>query len=263
MSNRLFRAFTFLFICAGLLAAGAGVCALLVYGGARLPSATVLLDAAAGVVCLLWLLLLLRVPWDLFFEAGDVLFEMQRARERQMEVRPDRLLYVRRLRRRTGLLAVGAHLASAGVVALVTYWARGQVGYYFAVFYVVATFFRPAARAYHFLLAKLRELRAEVTYPREDVLKLRADLAQAVADVRALEERSERLDARLGATEETDGRLRAELADVRAALERSERSFQTRLHTLSEEVERSLVKAFDNQNIVHGLTAFARLIKQA
>jgi hypothetical protein len=38
---------------------------------------------------------------------------------------------------------------------------------------------------------------------------------------------------------------------------------QERIHRLSEEMERSLMKAFDNQGIVNGLSAFAILIKQA
>jgi hypothetical protein len=271
MSKHLTNTLAIIFLLGGVLAIVACVCAVVVYGSVRLPSATLLLDVAAGIVCLLWLLLILRVPWDLFFETGNVLFEMQRSRERQLPVQPERYAYVRRLRRLTGLLAVGAHFASAAVIAVITYWARGQVGYYFAVFYIVATFFRPASRAYYFLMAKLREIRTEVKYPREDVLKLRDDLAQAVAEMRALKETDlqalqdqlGRIDKRVRATEESGGRLRAELGDLRAALEASERAFQTRLRTLSEEVERSLVKAFDNQNIVNGLSAFARLIKQA
>jgi hypothetical protein len=263
MSRNLTNALTVFGLIGGVLAGAALVLALFLYRGVSPPSASVLLDVAAGIICLLWLLLLLRVPWDLFFETGNVLFEMQRSRERQLEVRPERAAYVRRLRRVTGLLAVGAHIISAAIIATVTYWAHGQVGYYFAGFYIIATFFRPTSRAYYFLLAKLGEIRNEVEYPREDVLKLRDEVAQAVAQVRALQQHVGHIDKRIGGTEEFGGRLRAELNDLRTALERTEHSFQTRLHTLSEEVERALVKAFDNQNIVNGLSPFARLIKQA
>ncbi len=238
---------------------------------AAMPSPTVLLDIAAGVICLIWLLLILRVPWDVYFETVNVLFEMNRSIERRLEVKPERMRYVRRLRLLTASIAVGSHLVSAAIIALLTYWTHGRVGYYFALFYIVATIFRPVSRAYHFLMKQLGEIRSEIKYPREDVLKLRHDVEQVVRDIDALkeirmkglEENFQHLDQRLGAAEETESKIQADLSDVRCALNRSEKSFQERIQRLSEEVERSLMKAFDNQDIVNGLSAFAKLIKQA
>ena len=37
-----------------------------------------------GVLCFLWLLVILKAPWDLYFQALQVSFEMQRSRERQI-----------------------------------------------------------------------------------------------------------------------------------------------------------------------------------
>jgi len=238
---------------------------------AAMPSPTTLLDIAAGIICLIWLLLILRVPWDIYFETVNVLFEMKRSIERDLEVKPERMRYVRRLRLSTGLMAVGSHLVSAAIIALLTYWTQGRVGYYFALFYIVATLFRPASRAYHFLMKQLGEIRSEIKYPREDVLKLRHDVEQVVRDigalkdvqVKGLEENLQSLDRRLGAAEETEDKIQVELSDARSAIIRSEKSFQERIQRLSEEVERSLMKAFDNQDIVNGLSAFAKLIKQA
>lgn len=255
-----------------VLALGAGwLLAVVRHERGQLPSATHLLDIAAGVVCLLWLLFILKVPWDLYFETGNVLFEMQRSREQQLAVKPERERYVRRLRRLTGLCALAAHFGSAAIIAALTRWAHGQIGYYFALFYIVTTLFRPASRAYQFLRVKLRDIRNEVKYPRDDVVKLRYELAQLRADLRTLKETDVRTLAeslrhdsrRLTAHEETLAHTRAELSDLHTALEHTERSSQERLHRLSEEVEHALVKAFDNQNIVNGLSAFARLIKQA
>jgi prefoldin subunit 5 len=234
-------------------------------------SPTLLLDIASGVICLGWLLLILRVPWDLYFETCNVLFEMRRSEERQLPVKPDRMRYVHRLRRVTGLLAVGAHLVSAAIIALLTYWGQGRVGYYFAVFYIVATLFRPASRAYQFLMKRLSEIRSEVKYPREDVVKLRHDVEQVAqqirvlkeTQVRSLEEGFRHVEKRLGGVEEAERKTDADVNDIRSMIKRIEQSFQERIHRLSEEMERSLMKAFDNQDIVNGLSAFAKLIKQA
>lgn len=262
-------------VCLGvviLVAVAAAYVGVVVFGkDVAWPSATLLLDVAAGVVCLIWLLLILRVPWDIYFEAGRVLFEMRRSAERDLAVNPVRARYVRRLRWAAGLVAVGSHLVSAAIIAWLTYRTEGRTGYYFAVFYVVATFFRPASRGYRFLMRQLGEIHSEVRYPREDVVKLRHDVEQVVEQLRSLEESRlgaldevvRRLDVRLGAAEEAGVRTRAEVGDVRSAVARAEHSFQERVHRLSEEVERSLMRAFDNRDIVNGLSAFAKLIKQA
>jgi hypothetical protein len=235
------------------------------------PSGPQALDIGAGVVCLVWLLVILKAPWDLFFETRGVLFEMKRSLELGIEVNPERMRYVRRMQRITGVIAVGSHLVSAGIIAGLTFWTQGTVGYLFAFFYILATFFRPTSRAYFFLLGKLREIRSEVKFPREDVLKLRDDLNQLIEDVKALKETDlqalreniDQIERRLVLAEEDDRRSKAEIEDLHALVQRVERSFQDRIHCLSEEVERSLMKAFDNQDIINGVRAFAKLVKQA
>src|SRR5262249_1580668 len=128
-----------------------------------------LLDWIMGGFCLLWLLILLKVPWDLYFQAQQVAFELKRAQERDVIVPADRETYIRALRRRLGWLAVGGHLFSAALVALVAYFSHGQVGYYFAAFYLVSTIFRPAVAGYVYLREKLLAITEEARYPREDI----------------------------------------------------------------------------------------------
>src|SRR5437899_318411 len=41
-----------------------------------------LLDWVTGGLCLVWLLVILKAPWDLYFQAQAVSFEFQRSRER-------------------------------------------------------------------------------------------------------------------------------------------------------------------------------------
>jgi hypothetical protein len=239
--------------------------------GGNAPAASVALDAVAGIVCLVWLLVILKVPWDLYFETRNVLFEMKRSAERHLAVNEDRRRYVQRLQRRTLAIAVTTHFVSAGAIALLTYWSNGKVGYYFAVFYIAATFFRPASRSYYFLMAQLKEIGKEVKYPREDVVKLLHQVEEVrdkikslkEIEIKSLEGHITRIDKRILAGEETAHRFRTELNDAHSRLTRTEQSFQSRIQMLSDEMERSLMNAFDNQNIVKGLSAFARLIKEA
>jgi len=148
------------------------------------------LDWVMGTLCLVWLLFVLKVPWDLYFQAQSVHFEIRRSHERGVPVITGREEYIVVLKRRLGWLAVGSHLASAFLIALVTRYTGGQVGYLFALFYLVATAFRPAAAGYAYLSQKLRSIATEVRYPREDILEVRDRL-------KTQEEKAESLSVRV------------------------------------------------------------------
>jgi hypothetical protein len=227
------------------------------------PSPQSILNIVAGAACLLWLLFILKVPWDLYFETNSVLFEMKRSEEKNIAVKTDRRTYLQRMRIITAIIAIGSHIISAAIIAGLTYWTNGQLGYYFAFFYILATLLRPASQAYTYLINKLHEIKGEILYPREDVIKLRVDLTSTLDRLKALEERIKRDESRLTASEETAKNLRTEINNVNSALECVDRNFQNRMQLLTTEVERSLSKAFDQQDIINGLRAFSRLIKQA
>ena len=80
-----------------------------------------LLDWVMGGLCFLWLIIILKAPWDLYFQAHEVAFELQRSHERRVPVAAGREEYIRSLRRRLLWLSVGAHLFSAVLVGLVAY----------------------------------------------------------------------------------------------------------------------------------------------
>ncbi|MBI4850739.1 MAG: hypothetical protein HY819_02820 [Acidobacteria bacterium] len=227
------------------------------------PSPTSTLDIIAGAISLLWLLFIVKVPWDLYFETNNVLFEMKRSEEKNIPVNLERRKYVERIRIITGVIAIGAHIASALIIAGITYFAGGQIGYYFSFFYLLTTFFRPASQAYYYLINKLREIRGEILYPREDVNKLKLELCSAINRVTCLESRLKDSESRLNISEETAKTLRSEIRDINFAVERVDKASQHRIELLTSEVERALTKAFDQQDIINGLRAFAKLIKQA
>ncbi len=253
----------FEFIGALLLVAGLVFVAYLLMGFGWLQTSSAFLDAVAGVVCLIWLLVILKVPWDLYFKTGRVLFEMQRSAESGIGVCPDRRSYVRRLRCWMLVLAVGAHIFSALLIAVITYWSNGRTGYFFALFYLISTLFRPASEGYRFLTSKLKEIESEVRYPREDIHKLKSALQCLEQSLKELEERTSKDEDRLASVEEKAKELKQGYADLTYLLERSEARCKNRLESLQDEVERSLIKALDQQEIVAGLRSFARLIKEA
>jgi hypothetical protein len=214
-----------------------------------------LLDWVMGALCFAWMLVILKAPWDLYFQAHVALWERERSRERGILIADDnapadRDVYLRRVRRQLLWLAVGAHVASAVLVAAVAYANDGAaVGYYFAAFYLVSTVFRPAVAGYAYLAGKLRALGEEARYPREDILTLRA---QVDGHEQALHNLAEQLE-----------QCRDELRIEREGRDADVRTLHQRLHVIGREFEATIGRLTDNTEVIRGIQAFVRLVTQA
>ena len=207
------------------------------------------LDWILGALCLIWLVVILKAPWDLYFHASEVVFEQARSRERGIAVPEDRATYVRNVRRRLGWLAVGAHVLSAMLVGGITYFSGGSVGYYFALFYLVSTAFRPMAAGYAYLTRRLAALGDEARYPRDDVLETRRQLEEQGQTLRDVREHLSRLSDQVQAESELRKRETYEL--------------RQNLQALGRELEVSLSRLTDNQELIRGIQAFVRLVSQS
>jgi hypothetical protein len=201
-----------------------------------------LLDWVMGGLCLGWLIVILKAPWDLYFQARQVQFEIQRSRERQVALAPGREQYVRSVQRRLGWLAVGAHLASAALVAAITSLTGGRVGYYFAGFYLVSTAFRPAVAGYVYLWRKLRAIEAETRYPREDVVEIRGRLDRLESAIKTLTRQWE---------------------EQRAVWQAERRELRESVTALSRHFEQVAGSLTDNQEVIKGVQALARLVARS
>ncbi|MCS6883954.1 MAG: hypothetical protein RMM17_11240 [Acidobacteriota bacterium] len=222
-----------------------------------------ILDLVGGIVCFFWLLVVLKVPWDLHFEAERVLFELRRAQERGIAVNVARQDYVRRLSRRMIVAAIGAHVGSAAVVAAATYWSGGRIGYLFAFFYLVTTFLRPASQGYRAIKNRLTEIESEAKYPREDVVKLKAKVEEVCSRVEVLEKSLEAIKSAQVRLDEQMEQLGREIRDLRQVIESCELSYARRINDLRIEVEQAVTKAVDRQEIISGLQSLVKLFKEA
>ena len=208
-----------------------------------------LLDWVMGGLCFGWLLVLLKAPWDLYFQAHTVAFERARARERGVSVEAGRDAYIETVRKRLLVLALGAHALSALLAAGVAFFTHGVVGYWFAAFFLVSTLFRPLLAGYGYLWAKLHALAEETRYPREDVVELRQR-------VELLEIGSKRFSEDVAGIQEThfrtDEARQRELSELRG-----------RLAAIGIEFEASLSRLTDQKAVIDGLQAIARLIARS
>jgi hypothetical protein len=197
-----------------------------------------LLDWLMGTLAFLWLLAVLKAPWDLYFQAHTAAFEQRRSRERGIRVDPERVRFVQTARTRLLWLALGIHALSAAVTATVTFFTGGTVGYWFAGFYVLSTLFRPLAAGYVYLASRLGQAEEESRFPREDTVALRQR-------VESLEERA------------------TALADDAAALHLENDTLRAQMDEVAREFGATISKLTDQKEIIDGIQALARLLRTA
>ncbi|MFC8461749.1 hypothetical protein ACFUJ0_33815, partial [Streptomyces sp. NPDC057242] len=115
--------------------AGLAVGALVLAYAVGAPSGTVL-AVGAGVLGLLWLLLLLTAPWNLYFRAHAVLAEIAVSREKGLEVSGERDAEAGRIARVMLRVAVAGHVATAAAVLAVAAATGREAGYWCAGFFL-------------------------------------------------------------------------------------------------------------------------------
>jgi uncharacterized coiled-coil DUF342 family protein len=123
------------------------------------------------------------------------------------------------------------------------------VGYYFALFYLVSTLFRPALAGYVYLTRKLQALNKESRYPREDVVEMRQNLRWQETTLRDLADQMKE--------------CREELQREALARGTEDRELRQNVHALSREFETTVSRLTDNQEVIKGIQAFVRLVAQS
>jgi hypothetical protein len=232
------------------LAASAGAVAVVYAAGA--PPAVVL-GTGAGVLSLLWLLLLLTVPWNLYFRAHAVLGEIAVSREKGLVIGQARDTEATRIARVMLRAAVAGHLVTAGLVVAVTAATGRATGYWFAGFFLLSTFFRPAGAYFTALRGRLTTLLKDVTFPRDDVVELHNDVRRVQSGTKVLEGKAEEQYHSLAELRRTLDALGVSVYNVADEADR-------KISALGREFEATVNRLTDNQEIITGLKAFLRLL---
>jgi len=237
---------------------------------------TALLTGGAVVLGLSWLLVVVTVPWNLYFGARRAQAGMEVSRERGITVREADATEAGRIARRMLGFALGAHLSSAAVAALLAYFLADNVGYYVAGFFLFSTALRPAFAYFGHLRARITVLTRQSTHPRDDVATLRsqaATLKQSVTEVRTglkhAEEDLRRTEARL-ADSIAHGRelLTTDLRRLQAAQEADRAAARSRTDDLARtmdqmvrRIELTLDGLGDQQELLTGLRSLVRMVR--
>ncbi|MBW4563753.1 MAG: hypothetical protein KME32_21925 [Mojavia pulchra JT2-VF2] len=212
-----------------------------------------------------WLLVIVTVPWNVHFQAKEVLAEAAQSIEKRIPVDENQLKYVRVLAQRSLWVAIALHIFSA--VGLYTLAATGisTVGYISSGAALLLTILRPAIRAYEYLYTRLTMIRQEWKYPREDIVELRDRFFDLEQKVQRLEEQ---LDAEqpysIPTTQQRfSEETRRDLARISANLEELRATNQTEHERLAREARTAIAQLSTDGQFLDHVREIIRFFKSA
>ncbi|RLB53549.1 MAG: hypothetical protein DRJ42_11620 [Deltaproteobacteria bacterium] len=218
-----------------------------------------LLNVSVAGAGLIGLVMLVKLPWDLYMQARALVMDQRDAARREIEVAAEEQRYAQRTARRLLALCVTLHVVTAAVIGVATWASQGQLGYWFAGFYLLSTFFRPAAALYHHLALRLDELRDRTRYPREDVVSLVARFGELEQLGARVEDKSGEDHAEaLASVERLSGRVDALDREHRARTA----AFEDQVAACLRELERTADKLTDDRDLLAGIRAFVKVVRQ-
>jgi hypothetical protein len=228
-----------------------------------------ILSIAAGGAALAWLVLLLAVPWNLYFAARRVMTQMAVSLRRGISVSEAEQAEAERIQRRMLWFALGGHVLSALVTGVVAYVSGAVIGYGVAGFYLLSATIRPAAAYFSHLRERIGALSRESLHPREDVVSLREQVNLLTEQVEHLNRELGRVDrggaddlahARQMFTADLSRVQDAQAADREAARTRDD-DLARRIDRMARRIEDTLDGISDHQEIQAGLRALVRMIR--
>jgi len=246
---------------------------------AGVPLSTVL-SIGAGAAALAWLILLVAVPWNLYFAARGVVAEMAVSRARGIIIQAAAEAEAQRIARRMLWFALGGHVVTGAGAGMITYFSGATLGYYVTGAYLLSASIRPAAAYFAHLRERIGALSRQSLHPRDDVVSLRQRVDQLAGAVRGLEK--ELPESHRGLADDlrrTESRLADEIAharqiliadlarlqDAQAADREAARSrdeeLGRRIDSMIRRIEDTLDGIGDHQELQAGLRALVRMIR--
>lgn len=131
------------------------------------------LDWIVAVAIFGWLLVIVTVPWNIYFEAKAALAEAEYSTREGITVDPEQIEYIRRVQSRSLWVVLALHVLSAIVLYGLAIAKITPVGYFGSGAALLLTILRPAIETYRYFATRIAMLRQQFKYPRQDILELR------------------------------------------------------------------------------------------
>jgi hypothetical protein len=136
-----------------------------------------LLDWAIGLGIFEWAVLIVTVPWNIYFSAKAVAQTGNDSQEQGITVDPLQMQYAQGIAKKALVVAIGLHLVTAFGLYWLAITGVTSLGYWGSVGVLLLTLLRPAVSTYEYLADRLGAMKQQFTYPRNDINELRDQLA--------------------------------------------------------------------------------------
>jgi hypothetical protein len=246
---------------------GFGVFMLLAYGilqWLHIPAGN-LVDWLIGIASFWWLLVVVTVPWNIYFDAQEVVAEAGISRDKKIVFDDKQLNYVSKVSRWSIIVAIALHILSA--IGLYSLAATGisQVGYVSSGATLLLTALRPAIRAYQYIAVRLSMIRQQIKYPREDVIELRDRVNTLESTIKKIEEQLDRENPHSWVAKQQQEwqENRHELGRLRALLEQWQAKNQVEHEQLSSEAKNAIAQLTEDGQFLNHVREIIRFFKTA
>jgi hypothetical protein len=213
-----------------------------------------LVDWAIGIGIFEWILLIVTVPWNIYFSARSAAQTGTESQDNGITVENRQIQYANSIATRSLIVAISLHLITAAGLYYLAVSGITPLGYLSSVGVLLLTLFRPAISTYEYLAARLTAMREQFTYPRQDILELRDRFYQLEVRVTDLVDRLDPTndDSWLSSQEHRWDTNRHELAKISAAIADFKATNELEHQRLAQEAKQAISQiTVDGQFLEH------------
>jgi hypothetical protein len=224
-----------------------------------------LVDWIIGVTSFWWLLVIVTVPWNVYFDAKEVAAEAEISQDKGIPVDHKQLTYVNKVSRGALLIAIALHLFSALGLYELAAMGISSVGYISSFATLLLTALRPAIRGYQYLAYRLSSIRQQIKYPREDILELRNRFNHLEQVVNSLNSQLNLSDPNSWINQQQRNWevTRKEVTMIAAKMEKFEAKNTLEHEEISREAKKAISQLTEDSNFLHQVKEIIRFVKTA
>ncbi|MEM7554832.1 MAG: hypothetical protein AAF378_12165 [Cyanobacteria bacterium P01_A01_bin.84] len=223
------------------------------------------LDWVIGAASFFWLLVIVTVPWDIYFQAKKVLAEAALSEERNIQVDEKKIRYVKDLENKSLLVAISLHIISSLALYALAATGISAVGYISSGAALLLTALRPAISAYEYLYARLGMILNECKYPREDILELRSRFGALEDTVNIMHEQLDPTKTYSLVTKQETflEETRTELARISAKIEKLRATNEQEHEELAKNAKQAIAQLSEDGQFLQNAREVIRFFKEA
>jgi len=222
-------------------------------------------DWLTALAIFLWLVVVVTVPWNIYFQAKEVLNDAEISQERGIGVDNRQVSFARVWVKRSLIIALSLHLVSAVVLYLLALNGIGAIGYWGAIAALLLTVLRPVISAYKYLTRRLSQISEQVKYPREDIVALQQKVKQMEQKLESVQKElnQESQFSLAGKQKEWIELSRQEFAQLKASLAELRATNQQEHHRLSLEAKQAVAQLSEDSQFLSHVREVIRFFKSA